>query len=142
MTSNGSRITTMKELTKVQTYVFLCGAALMVVGAFMSMMRWMAAPYVFCPGALAYVAMQMLQRYVGTDFTVKRLRRILLLSDVLLLLTGLLMLADQGNPLGLDQLTYLRYVHNNWVVTLLVAALLQLYATHRIDQELRKDKKP
>ena len=36
--------------------------------------------------------------------------------------------------------SYVKYIHNNWVVTLLVAAVLQLYSTHRISSELQKNK--
>ena len=62
-------------------------------------------------------------------------------TRVLFLVAGLLMLANQKNFLGLDQLSYIRYVHNNWVVVLLVAAVLQLYTSHRIANELEKDTK-
>ena len=36
---------------------------------------------------------------------------------------------------------YLTYIHNNWVVLLLVAAMLELYSTHRISNELDKEAK-
>jgi len=99
------------------------------------------APYVFAPGALMFAAMQMRQRYEGTDFVVRRLRRMLLISDVLFLLSALLMLASQSNFFGLNQLFYIKYVHNNWIVVLLVAAVLQLYVSHRIANELEKEAK-
>ena len=83
----------------------------------------------------------MRQTYNGTLFSVRRLRRILLVSDVLFLVAALLMLANQSNFLGLDHLTYIKYVHNNWIVVLLVAAILQLYASHRIANELEKEAK-
>ena len=76
------------------------------------------APYLFAVGALAYVAIQVQQRYEGDNFTIHRLRRIMLLSDVLLILVAALMFADEGNPFGLDHLTWLQYVHNNWLVVL------------------------
>ena len=99
------------------------------------------AAYAFAPGALLFAAMQMRQTYEGQNFTVRRLRRMLLLSDALFLLAGLLMLANQSNFLGLSQLLYIKYVHNNWIVVLLVAAILQLYASHRIANELEKEAK-
>jgi drug/metabolite transporter (DMT)-like permease len=85
--------------------------------------------------------MQLRQRYEGRDFTIRRLRRIQMISDVLFLVAGLLMIANQSNFLGFDQLSYIKYVHNNWVVVLLVAAILQLYTSHRIANELEKDTK-
>ena len=71
--------------------------------------------------------------------TIRRLRRIVLISDVLFLLAGLMMLANQSNFLGMDFLLYIKYVHNNWIVILLVAAILQLYTSHRIAHELEKE---
>lgn len=119
----------------------LLGGLLMVVGAGANVLFCSWAPYVFSPGALLFVAMQLRQRYEGRDFTIRRLRRIQIISDVLFLLAGLLMLANQSNFLPLDQLTYIKYVHNNWVVVLLVAAVLQLYTSHRLANELEKDTK-
>lgn len=128
----------MRQLTKTETALLLAGGLLMVLGsgAYILLQAW--APYVFAIGALAFAAMQMRQRYDGNNVTVRRLRRILLLSDVLFLVAALLMLVNQGNPLGLDYMTYVKYVHNNWIVVLLVAAILQLYASHRIANELEK----
>jgi hypothetical protein len=131
----------MKELTRVQTIIYLAGAVLMVVGAGTMVFGWLLAPYVYAVGALGFTSMQMLQRYDGPSFVVRRLRRIMLLSDVLFLVSAILMFAGQGNPLHLDALTYVKYVHNNWVVTLLIAAILQLYTSHRIGQELEKEAK-
>lgn len=129
----------MRQLNKIQTAVFLAGALLMVVGAGTSVLFWKWAPYVYALGALAFSSMQMLQRYEGSNFTVRRLRRIMLLSDVLFLVSALLMFASQGNFLGLSYITYMEYVYNKWVITLLVAAILQLYSTHRIANELEKE---
>jgi hypothetical protein len=51
------------------------------------------------------------------------------------------MIANQSNFLHLDFFTYAKYIHNNWVVVLLVAAILQLYASHRIANEMEKEAK-
>lgn len=131
----------MRQLSKLQTAIFLVGALLMVIGAGSTLLQWSLAPYVFAVGALAFASMQMLQRYEGTNFTIRRLRRIMLLSDVLFLVSAVLMFAGQQNYLGLDQLTYLQYVYNKWVVVLLIAAILQLYTTHRIGSELDREAK-
>lgn len=131
----------MRQLSKFEGLALLLGGLLMVVGAGANVLFCSWAPYVFAPGSLLFVAMQLRQRYEGKDFTIRRLRRIQIISDFLFLLAGLLMLANQKNFLGLDQLSYIRYVHNNWVVVLLVAAVLQLYTSHRIANELEKDTK-
>ena len=131
----------MKQLNNWQNAIFLTGALLMVVGAGASLPGWSAAPYLFALGALGFTSMQMLQRYEGQNFVIRRLRRIMLLSDVLFLVSALLMFASQGNALHLSPITYLQYVYNKWVVTLLIAAILQLYTTHRISHELEKEVK-
>jgi hypothetical protein len=88
-----------------------------------------------------FAAMQMRQRYEGSDFTIRRLRKMMLLSDVLFLIAALLMFANESNFLGLNYLSYIKYVHNNWIVVLLIAAILQLYSSHRIANELEKEAK-
>ena len=129
----------MRQLNKIQTLIFLVGALLMVVGAGASVLAWKLAPYVFAVGAIAFTSMQLLQRYEGTNFVIRRQRRMLILSDFLFLISALLMFANMGNVFGLSQIDYITYIYNKWVLTLLVAALLQLYATHRIDRELTKE---
>ena len=113
----------------------------MVAGAGVNLLGWSGAPYLFAVGALSFASMQMLQRYEGRSVVIRRLRRIMLLSDVMFLVSAVLMFASQGNVFHLDHITYLQYVYNKWVVTLLIAAVLQLYTTHRIDHELEKEVK-
>ena len=78
---------------------------------------------------------------VGSGASLFLQSRILIISDVLFLVAALLMFANEGNFLGIQYLSYIKYVHNNWIVVLLVAAILQLYASHRIANELEKDAK-
>ena len=92
----------MRQLSRVESIIFLVGGLLMVIGAGTSLLAW-------------------------------------LLSDVLFLVSALLMFASQRNIFGLDYITYLQYVYQKWVVTLLIAAILQLYSFHRIGQELAKE---
>ena len=131
----------MKQLSNIETAILLIGGLLMVVGAGGSMFLQSWAAYIFAPGALLFAAMQMRQSYDGNNFTIRRLRRIQLTSDVLFLLAGLLLLANQSNFFGINLLLYIKYVHNNWIIVLLVAAILQLYASHRIANELEKEAK-
>ena len=130
----------MRSLSRLQNTIFLTGGLLMVIGAGASLLAWRWAPYVFAVGALGFASMQMQQRYEGRDVTIRRLRRIMLLSDVLFLVAALLMFASQGNSFGLSHITYVQYVYNKWVVVLLIAAILQLYSIHRIGHELQKEK--
>ena len=131
----------MRELNKLQTAIFLFGGILMAVGAGTTLLGWGSAPYIFAFGAVGFSSMQMLQRYEGQNFTIRRLRRMMLLSDVLFLVAALLMFASKGNYFGLSYITYIEYVYNKWVVVLLIAALLQLYSMHRIGSELEKEAK-
>ena len=129
----------MRQLTNWQNVLYLVGAVLMVVGAGASVLLWSGAPYVFAVGAVFFSSMQMFQRYEGPNVTIRRLRRMMLLSDVLFLVSALLMFDSQRNIFGIDHLTYIQYVYNKWVITLLIAAILQLYSTHRIGSELEKE---
>ena len=131
----------MKQLNKWQNAIFVMSALLMVGGAFAGILRWAYFSYVYSVGAVGYACMQMLQRYEGNNYVIRRLRRVMILSDVLLLFSGALMFASQDNALGLDRIVYLQYINNNWVVILLVAAVLQLYTSFRISNELEKEAK-
>jgi hypothetical protein len=113
----------------------------MAIGAGTTLLGWGSAPYIFAIGAVCFSSMQMLQRYEGQNFTIRRLRRMMLISDVLFLVAALLMFASKGNYFGLSYITYIEYVYNKWVVVLLIAALLQLYSMHRIGSELEKEAK-
>ena len=120
----------MRQLNNTESFIFLAGAVMMVVGSAANIFLQGWAPYVFAMGALAFVLM-----------TIRRLRGIMIASDVCFLLAALLMFANQGNFIGLRWTYYVNYVHNNWVVALLIAAVLQLYSTHRISRELDKEAK-
>lgn len=132
----------MRQLNRIENAVFITGAMLMVAGSVCHIVMPCAAPYIYSIGALAFVAMQLRQRYDGANVTVRRLRRIMMASDFLLLLTGVMMFANRSYDfMGLSLVTWLQYVHNNWILTLLIAALLQLYTVYRIGAELEKDTK-
>lgn len=116
---------------------------MMVVGSAACVFATPWSPYVFAMGALAFVLMQLKQGYDGDNFVIRRLRNIVVVSDFCFLLTAVLMFANQNNLFGLPFMFYVKYIHNNWVIALLVAAILQLYSTHRISHELDKEaKKP
>lgn len=130
----------MRQLSKTETTIFIVGAIVMVAGCMANIIRVDAAPYIYNIGALAYVIMQIRQSYEGTNIIIRRLRRIMILSDFLLLFTGVMMFADRSYEfMGLDLLVWLQYVHNNWVITLFIAALMQLYTIYRISSELERE---
>ena len=133
----------MQPLSSWQTALMLVGGLLMAVGAGCCAFLWQAKifSWVFLVGAVAFVSMQWQQRYEGDNLTIRRLRRIMILSDVCFLLAAVLMFANMGNVFGLSQITYVEYIYNKWVIALLIAAVLQLYSTHRISHELEKEAK-
>ena len=129
----------MRELDKTENAILLIGAVMMVIGSGANIFAQSWAPSVFGMGTIGFVLMQLKQKYEGSNVALKRLRRMVIISDVCLLLAALLMFANMDNLFRLDALTYIKYVHNNWVVALLVAAMLQLYTSHRISKEILKD---
>lgn len=116
----------------------------MAVGAcsFAVMFQQKIMCWVYLFGALLFVAMQVQQKYEGTNFAIKRLRRIVFFSHLLFILAGLLM-ADTVyfflKPLFSSHYEYITFVYNKWVVLLMIAAIVQLYTTHRISSELKKE---
>ncbi len=121
----------------------VAGAGLYVVGIHT------ATPWVFTVGAIAFAVMQMQQTYDGRNHTIQRLRRIMTIGDVLFILSALLMLEDSYRvllPLFTSYMEngyyqYVTYINNNWVILLLIAAVLEIYTTHRISHELDKEAK-
>ncbi|MBQ9652291.1 MAG: DUF4369 domain-containing protein [Prevotella sp.] len=136
----------MRQLNRIQTIIFQCGCLLMVVGVALNFFGLpLIAPWLFLVGAIGFATMQIAQVYEGSDFTVRRLRHMMLISDALILVTALLMVENAYHftlPLfqqfGMDGVrNYNQYViHNNWVVTMLIAAILQIYSMHRISSIL------
>ncbi|MBR3522123.1 MAG: hypothetical protein IKN75_06360 [Prevotella sp.] len=137
----------MRELTKIQSIILAVGALLMVVGTGCVVFDFMPqiASVVFAVGAVMFVAMQAQNVYTGSNFTIIRLRRIMLFADACFIIAAVLLLENayrfifplfQGSIEGYNN--YVRYINNNWVVALLVAAILEMYTTHRIESEIKK----
>ena len=128
----------------------LIGAVLMVAGAGMYVFGMAAvAAWIYAAGSILFASMQLLQRYDGQNMVIRRLRRIMILGDVLFMLAAVWMVENAYHfvmPFFLKQgmggyNAYINYIHNNWVVLLLIAAVLELYSTHRIANELEKEAK-
>lgn len=129
----------MRELNNTENAILIIGAVMMVIGSGANIFAQSWAPYVFAMGTIGFVLMQLKQKYDGANVAIKRLRRMVIISDVCLLLAAVMMFANMDNLFRLDAITYIKYVHNNWVVVLMVAAMLQLYTSHRISKEILKD---
>ena len=134
----------MKDLSRLQSAVFIAGGLMMVVGAgcFVFMLWQKVVCWVFLAGAVAFATLQIYQSYEGNDVVVTRLKKIMTAADLLFVLSGIFM-ADTAyqffRPAFSDYTVYFQYVYNKWVLLLLVAAVLEVYTMHRISAELRKD---
>lgn len=130
----------MRQLNKFQSALLLFGGLMMVAGAILFITKWTYSPFLFILGSILYAGMQLLQRYEGTAIAVRRLRSIQVISCVFILLTGVLMMLNY-QYVFLKWFNYGFYVRNEWVVCLLIGALLHLYTSYRIPYELEKEEK-
>lgn len=104
----------------------MVGAALLLIGAILQITRWELAPYLYTLGAVMFGYVQLMgNRYDGKNFIIKRLRKQQIFGAIALVFTGVLMFTMK---------------HNEWVVCLSIAAVLELYTAFRIPKELEKEK--
>ena len=136
----------MKQLNKLQSILYAVGGALMVIGAgcFAFMWQQQVVCWLYLVGATLFCLMQSMQTYEGTDFVVRRLKRIQAVANIFFMLAGILMVDTAYmffRPLFNSSIAYIDFLYNKWVVLLLIAALLEIYTMHRIDHEMKKDKR-
>lgn len=136
----------MKQLNKTETVIFLIGGIVMTIGAglYVFMLQQKVAAVLFLLGALAFATMQYRQRDEGTNQTILRLRRIQNIANILFVISGLLMIDSCFQflaPLFSNRIDYIQFVYNKWVMTLLIAAVLEIYTVHRLSAEISKIKK-
>lgn len=123
----------MKPLNTLQNIIFQLGGILLLAGAMLPLVESLRAyaPYVFTTGTLMFATMQLQQRYEGSDLTVRRLRRQQIVAAFLLLASACLMMVewfDLGLRLG-----------DAWKLTLVVAAILEIYTAFRLPAALQKE---
>ena len=104
--------------------IYIIGGILLVVGAALYITKWAIAPYLYLAGSFMFGAMQMADRYTGTNWMLRRLRSQQILGAVVLMLTGVAMFVCK---------------HNEWMVGLLIGCILELYTSFRIPQEYEKE---
>lgn len=121
----------MKELTPLQNGVMMMGGVLVIFGAAIYMFLPITGFIAFAMGSLAFSYMQLLQRYDGHSFVIRRLRRQQLLGAVAILIAACLM-AMQTFRFGFA-------LRNEWVVALTIGCVLELYTAFRLPMELDKD---
>lgn len=123
----------MNKLKDWQVMMMSAGMIFVLIGVGCYFFHQWAAYVVYGVGVLMFVPMQLMQRYEGSNFILRRLRRMQIISDVLFLLTGILMYLNGKFILNM-------YIRNEWMLALTVATILQLYTAFRIPAELDKDK--
>lgn len=145
----------MKELTPVQNILFATGALMMVIGAggmifgsagCLMLIMPEVASILFAIGAVMFAGIQLQQTYQGSNFVIRRLRRIMVIGDICFILAAVFMLENTFHVIygimatSIDGYNaYIHYIYNNWVVFLLIAAILEIYTTHRISYEIKKE---
>ena len=112
-------------MSKIYQIVQGVGAVLLLVGAMLQITRWELSPILYTIGAMMFAYVQVMSRNEGKNLIVRRLRRQQILGAVLLVFAGVLMFVTK---------------HNEWVLCLTVAAILELYTAFRIPSELEKEK--
>lgn len=138
----------MRQLSKLESIIYLLGGITMVAGA--GLYAFFIAQSIVCwvmlIGALAFVLMQSRQRYEGTSQTIRRLRKIMTIAGLGFIIAGLFMVEDSYmflRPVFSNTVesytTYVNIFHHNWVILLLISAILEMYTSHRISYELKKE---
>ncbi len=111
----------MKPLIPV---LFMVGAILVLVGAAFFITGWPMSPYIYTIGATFVAMAQINSPSEYKTSTIKRLRRQQIFGALLLVLTGAFMFFTRGNE---------------WIVSLMIAAIIELYTSVRIPQEEAKE---
>ena len=112
-------------MSKIYQIVQGVGAVLLLVGAMLQITRWELSPILYTIGAVMFAYVQVMSRYEGKNLIIRRLRRQQILAAVLLVFAGVLMFVTK---------------HNEWILCLTIAAILELYTAFRIPSELEKEK--
>lgn len=112
-------------MSKIYQIIQVIGAVLLLVGAMLQITRWELSSVVYTIGAVMFAYVQVMSRYEGQNLVVRRLRRQQILGAAFLVFTGVLMFVTK---------------HNEWVLSLTIAAILELYTAFRIPSELEKEK--
>lgn len=124
-----------ESFTTVGGVLLLFGAAVFITG-------WDYAPFIYLAGSLMFAAGQFADRYTGDDKIIKRLRFQQVLGACFLLLTVALMFADGIHSMLLTDNTMSPGLRsfllgltrkNNWIVTLSIGAVFELYSSFRLD---------
>ena len=134
MNKNNNRL--IESFTAVGGLLLLFGAAVYITG-------WTYAPYFYLVGSLMFAAGQFADRYMGDDRIVFQQ----VLGALFLVLTAFLMFSDDLHARLLEDASLGGSLHsflvgltrrNNWIVTLSIGAVFELYSSFRLDRILKE----
>lgn len=97
----------------IRNYIFMFSAALVLGGAVLFLTHWLYAPYTFAVGAAGITVCYMTVPYKNLGFRSRRLHRINVMAGISLIASSVFMFREKME----------------WVVFLLIAALLILYTS-------------
>lgn len=139
---------TMKQLSKIQSAIFLLGGVLMVVGAVSFAFKQVypslveVTSWLFLLGTVLFSVIQSMQTYEGKSPTIHRLKRIQNVANILFLFAGISMVdtvySFTEKWLGNPQLFYSIF-YGKWIMVMLAASILELYTTFRISHEMKAE---
>lgn len=124
------------------------GGVLLIAGAAIFITGWEYSPYFYLIGSVMFAAGQFSDRYTGDDPIMKRLRFQQVLGACFLLVTAGLMFSGglhaqlvENPALGGNMNSFLQSLtrRNNWIVTLSIGALFELYSSFRMDHISKKE---
>ena len=97
----------------IHNVIFVSSAALVLLGATLYITHWIHAPFVFAVGAAGITLCFMTATYQGLGFRRRRLHRINVIAGISMIVASVFMFRQKME----------------WVVFLLIAALLLLYTS-------------
>ncbi len=121
-----------KPLTHTENMTLRAGAVLILLGLVGRMFNPLFGWVLFGVGSLLFALMILRAEYLGSNFTLRRLRRQQLLGCGFLL-ASVVFMGFQLFRLGMFQ-------RNEWVASLAISAFILLYTSWRIPAELSKSK--
>lgn len=131
-----------KESRLIEAFITV-GGVLLLFGSAVYITGWEYAPYLYLAGSVMFACGQFADRYEGDDRIMKRLRGQQVLGACFLLLTAVLMFSGGIHErlltdvsLGGRMRSFLLELtrKNNWIVTLSIGAIFELYSSFRMDR--------
>lgn len=104
---------------------FAVGAVMSLAGALIYITKWPLAPYIFMVGSILVAIAQIFSPPKKSSVNIRRLHRQQVFGALLLVATGPLMIFLHGNE---------------WIVSLTLAAIIELFTSIRLPQEEEKEK--